>query len=130
MTDQQNPGSEPVGSVAEEAAKLFAALSDVARDKGAGFGGAASAAASGVSGAFHDVNEHLASGEDCKYCPLCQVIRLVRDTDPEVKAHLAIAANSLVQAAAGLLSTKVPTDQKDPGVEKIDVDGDDGDWEG
>lgn len=124
---------EPVGSVGEEAAKLFAALADVARDKGAGLGDAAGSAASGLSGALHDVGEHIATGgEDCKYCPVCQVIHLVRTTDPAVKAHLAVAASSLVQAAAGLLATQVPSDKPAEGVEKIDLTDDEGDedWEG
>lgn len=141
MTDEQEtppdeptprPGQDPVGSVAEEAAKLFAAFADVARDRGAGFGDAAAAAASGLSGALNDVSEHVARGEDCRYCPVCQVIRLVRDTDPEVKNHLATAASSLVQAAAGLLATHVPQ-QQDPrasGVEKIDLEADDEGWDG
>lgn len=130
MTDQS--GTEGVGSVAEEAAKLFAAFADVAKDKGAGFGDAAASAAAGLSGALHDVGEHVGTGgEDCKYCPVCQVIGIVRNTSPEVKAHLAIAASSLVQAAAGLLATQVPSDStKDPGVEKIDLSEDEEGWEG
>lgn len=133
MTDQSDPGrsQEPVGSVSEEAAKLFAALADVAKDKGAGFGDAAATAASGVSGALHDVGEHVATGgEDCKYCPVCQLISLVRSTNPEVKGHLAVAASSLVQAAAGLLATQVPPEKPADGVEKIDLTEGDEDWEG
>lgn len=119
---------EPVGSVGEEAAKLFAALSGWAKDQGTDYAGTAAGAASAVSDALHDVNEHIATGgADCRYCPLCQVISLVRTTSPEVKAHLAIAASSLMQAAAGVLATQVPADGKSAPVEKIDLD--EGAWD-
>ena len=33
--------------------------------------------------AVHDVNEHIATGsEDCRYCPVCQVIHVVRADQP------------------------------------------------
>ena len=79
-----------------------------------------------------DVNEHIATGgEDCRYCPVCQVISAVRGTSPEVRQHLAAAASSLMQAAAGLLATPVPDRAArvgDGSVEKIDLDDDD-EWE-
>lgn len=119
-------GPESVGSVGEEAAKLFAALSDVARQRGGDLGGAAASTAQHVSEAVKDAEAHLGHGEDCRYCPLCQAIRLVRETSPEVKAHLAVAASSLMQAAAGLLATNVPDQGSRSGpVERIDLDGDD-----
>jgi hypothetical protein len=118
---------EPVGSVGEEAAKLFAALSTWARDQGVEHVGTAAGAASAMSDAMHSINEHIATGsEDCRYCPVCQAIHLVRTTSPEVKAHLAVAASSLMHAAAGVLATQVPADKKGP-VEKIDLD--DSDWD-
>ncbi len=122
------PNGEPIGNVGEEAAKLFAALSGWAKDQGTDYAGTAAGAASAVSDAFHNVNEHIATdGQDCKYCPLCQVISAVRSTSPEVKAHLAIAASSLMHAAAGVLATQVPTDSKTSPVEKIDLDA--GAWD-
>ena len=117
-------GEDEVGSVAEEAAKLFSALQDWAQDSGAAQAGAAASAASGVAAGLRDVNEHIATGgEDCRYCPVCRGIELVRQTSPEVKAHLAVAASSLLQAAAGLLETQVPPSSPRGGdVEKIDLD--------
>jgi hypothetical protein len=113
---------EPVGSVGEEAAKLLHALQDWAKDGGAD-------AAAGATSAWEQVNAHLATGsDDCRYCPVCQVISAVRQTSPEVRAHLAHAAASLAQAAAGLLATNVPDPSSHPreskadGVEKIDLD--------
>ena len=118
---------EPIGSVGEEAAKLFAALSGWARDQGVDYAGSAAGAAAAMSETAHAINEHIATGsEDCRYCPVCQVIHAVRTTSPEVKAHLAVAASSLMHAAAGVLATQVPHDKRSP-VEKIDLD--DSDWD-
>ena len=117
---------EPIGSVGEEAAKLFAALSGWARDQGTDYAGSAAGAAAAMSESMNAVNEHIATGSaECRYCPVCQVIHAVRTTSPEVKAHLAVAASSLMHAAAGVLATHVPQD-KATGVEKIDLD--DTDW--
>jgi hypothetical protein len=125
------PSGEPIGSVGEEAAKLFTALSGWARDQGADYAGSAAGAAAAMSETMQSINDHIATGsEDCRYCPVCQVIHAVRSTSPEVKAHLAVAASSLMHAAAGVLATHVPPDKASP-VEKIDLeDGpDDGEWD-
>lgn len=116
--------SHDVGSVAEEAAKLFEALQDWAKDGGAGASAAAGAMVSNLGERLHGVNEHLATGgADCTYCPVCQVIAKVRSTSPEVRAHLSVAASSLLQAAAGLLATQVPDRSPDPArVQRIDLD--------
>ena len=113
---------QPVGSVGEEAAKLFGALSDWARDQGGEYAGSATGAAGAFANAVKDVKDHVATGsDDCRYCPVCQVIHVVRQTNPEVRTHLAVAASSLMQAAAGVLATHVPDRQSAP-VEKIDLD--------
>jgi hypothetical protein len=121
----QGPHGEPIGSVGEEAAKLFTALSGWAKDQGSQGADSATGAAFAFGDMLKDVNEHIATGgADCKYCPLCQVISAVRSTSPEVKAHLAVAASSLMHAAAGVLATQVPTDGKTSPVEKINLDED------
>jgi hypothetical protein len=101
---------EEVGSVADEAAKLFGALSDWARD----------------------TNEHIATGaEECTYCPICRTVHVVRMASPEVRTHLAMAAANLMQAAAGILAAASSDDSRagaarGEGVEHIDLD--EGDW--
>ena len=125
MSDEHGRERDPVGSVAEEAAKLLGALQGWA-------GESAGETASGAAGLLHDLNEHIATGgAECRYCPLCQVISAVRETSPEVKTHLATAATSLLQAATGVLQARAArepgTSRKDP-VEKIDLD-DDTEWE-
>ncbi|TDW75745.1 hypothetical protein [Kribbella pratensis] len=81
---------EPVGSVAEEAAKLFAVLQDAA----------------GAHPVEEDKHEHKL-GPDCVWCPVCQLIHRVRNTSPETIEQLSSAAahvlgslRSLLEAAA------------------------------
>lgn len=141
------PGpDDDLGSVAEEALKLFGALTDLARshDLGASAasaaGHAASAAANSAAGAaraagdaahhagerVRHIDEHIATGApECTYCPVCRGIDFVRETSPEVRAHLASAAASLMQAAAGLLASAAVDPQasdRSEKVERIDLD--------
>ena len=117
---------EPVGSVAEEAARLLGALQGWARENGPE---SASAGAAGVASLVHNVNEHIATGgQDCAYCPVCQAISFVRQTSPEVKQHLSTAASSLLQALSTAFAT--PPGPERPGrsgggpFEKIRLDDD------
>ena len=129
-------GTPGVGSVGEEAAKLFGALQDWARSatgppaagsgspSGAGLGAGPGA---GWGAAFRHVDEHLATGDgSCTLCPVCQVITRLRGTSPEVRMHLAVAARALLEAAAGLLETRVPPEARSGGVQRIDLDDEEG----
>jgi len=122
---------EPVGSVASEAAKLFEALQDWAKESGTEYADATASAASGAASTLRHLDEHLATGSpECTYCPLCRVISAVRDTSPEVRHHLRTAATTLLEAGAGLLATTVPRPEPAPRespVEKIDLS--DEEWE-
>ena len=123
---------EQIGSVADEAAKLFGALSDWARDHGPDLGHGLSGLASQAAASAQEVNEHIATGaEECTYCPICRTMHVVRLASPEVRTHLAMAAANLMQAAAGILAAASTHDQgaggaRRDGVEHIDLDG--GDW--
>ncbi len=113
---------EGAGSLADEAARLLAALQGLARDQATG----ASAAAGGAAGLWEGLNEHLAAGEDCRYCPLCQLIRLVRQTSPEVRQHLSAAVGSFAAAVASALATRPPGQEPSGSpVQKIDLDDED-----
>jgi hypothetical protein len=110
-----------VGGVGEEAAKLFGVLADWARDHGPS-----------LAGFPENLDEHLATGApECTYCPICRTVHVLREAGPEVRQHLAIAAASLMQAAAGVLNAASADPQhgagKPEGVQKIDLD-DEGDW--
>jgi hypothetical protein len=118
-----------VGSVGDEAAKLLGAISDWAKDQGTDYAGSASGAAGTFAAAVQDISEHIATGsEDCRYCPVCQVIHVVRQTSPEVRGNLALAASSLMNAAAGMLATNTGQHEKPSTVEKIDLDAG-ADWD-
>jgi len=117
-------GGPDVGSVGEEAAKLLGALSDWARDHGSEAGQGLGGLASQAAASLQDMNDHLATGSaECTYCPVCRTVHAVRQTSPEVRAHLAQAASSLMHAAAGFLATMPQPDSgRAPGVERIDLD--------
>ncbi|WP_432892192.1 hypothetical protein ACQPYH_16330 [Kribbella sp. CA-245084] len=96
---------DPVGSVAEEAAKLFAVLQHAATDAPPQREPAADAADEAPPA---DAVEHEHKlGPDCMWCPVCQLIHRVRNTSPETIEQLSTAAahvlgslRSLLEAAA------------------------------
>jgi hypothetical protein len=115
------PRGEQVGSVGEEAAKLLGALQDWAKDSGsAQLGGIAE----GLGAQVSDLGAHVGHGEDCRWCPVCQAIRVFRETSPEVKQHLATAAGSLAQAVSAYLSTSAPDAGRSAAPQHIDLDDD------
>src|SRR5215208_1283283 len=96
----QTDKPDPVGSVAEEAAKLLGAVSGWAREHGDGVAGLADAMADG----FH---EHPAAGSrQCAWCPVCRTVAAIRQTSPEVRAHLASAASSVMLAVSAMMATR------------------------
>jgi hypothetical protein len=119
----QTDGREQVGSVAEEAAKLLGALSGWAREHGEGVSSTAGSMAGSVVDELH---EHLATGSpECAWCPVCRTVAAVRQTSPEVRAHLAEAASSFMLAFSGMVVTTAPSREGD--VERIDLD-DEAEW--
>jgi Family of unknown function (DUF5304) len=73
--------NERLGSVAEEASRLFEAVQDWARRAGV------------------DGRTQIATGApECRLCPLCQALGLLRDARPEVVEHLVTAVGSLAAA--------------------------------
>lgn len=121
-----------VGSVGEEAAKLLGALAGWAREQApegedhpdhpetrqtpdpegaptedlrTSLGGLAAH----LSRTWRDIDQHVATGApECLYCPLCRTVHVVRSTSPEVRAHLATAAGSLLEAGLAVLGS-LPT---------------------
>ena len=123
---------EPIGSVAEEAAKLFAVLQDAA----------------GAHPVEEDKHEHKL-GPDCAWCPVCQLIHRVRNTSPETIEQLSSAAahvlgslRSLLEAAADAArqaredaasrpktSAQPEEEPAPPKVDRIDVSEDPEPWD-
>jgi hypothetical protein len=120
----QADGQEPVGSVAEEAAKLFGALSGWARERG---DGASTMAGSMAGSVTHELHEHLSTASpECAWCPVCRTVAAIREMSPEVRAHLASAASSFMLGVSGMMATHTPA--RDSTVERIGLDDDTDDW--
>ncbi|SED34588.1 hypothetical protein SAMN04489844_4224 [Nocardioides exalbidus] len=122
--DARDPGPDPeVGSLGEEAARLFGVLSGWARDQAGEAGDGLSGFAAHAGAAVRDLDEHLATGSaECTVCPVCRTVHAVRQLSPEVKAHLTSAVTSLAQAVAALMATPDPRGDRTSDVEHIDLD--------
>jgi hypothetical protein len=105
-------GREPVGTLAEEAAKLLAAVHVWAGDSAADDDG-------GEGGDTEPAHDH--SPTECQWCPLCRLARLAKGTSPEVRTHLSQAAVSLALAVKGLLDDPVTAPRTETPLEKIDL---------
>ncbi len=95
---------EAVGSVAEEAAKLFAAAQRWGQQE-------------------HGRDEAAA----CRYCPICTVVGFLRSTSPEVMEHLESAGLSLLaalRAASEQRATQAPRRRSAGTVDTIDLSED------
>ena len=94
---------QPVGSAAEEAARLFAAAEEWIRTR---------------TGAHLD---GLATGApECTVCPVCQAVGAVRQVRPETVEHLLDAAASFVAALRTTVSGHVNPDGP-PSARRVDV---------
>lgn len=109
---------EPVGSLAEEAAKLLAAVHGWVDDP------TATAPPAPADGDDHKgLHEHSSAGAaaECRWCPLCQLMRMARATSPDVRAHLTQAAVSMALAVQGLLDDSSNAAGGATPLEKIDL---------
>jgi bacterioferritin-associated ferredoxin len=122
---------DDVGSVAEEAAKLLAALQGWAREAGGSRAAQGEAAASAMADRLKEVNDHLGHGPDCRYCPICQTISFFRETSPEAREKITTAAisamTSMAEALAALFPPPEPGTDGTSGVERIDLTDDEWD---
>jgi hypothetical protein len=116
--------SEPVGSLAEEAARLIAAVQAWTQDprprQTEHDAGGAQAAEDGLDEAL-DGDGHDPMSIECRYCPLCALARMAKATTPEVRDHLSSAALSLALALKGFLDNNGSVPEEGIPVEKIDL---------
>ena len=99
-------GRPPVGSAAEEAARLFAAAEEWVRTRSGGH------------------LDGLATGApECTVCPVCQAVTALRQVRPETVEHLIDAAASFVAALRTTVSGHVPPSPgaRPPDVQHIDI---------
>ncbi len=82
--------SEPVGSVSEEAFKLFRALSSTGTTDGA---------------EAETSKPHVCTAT---WCPVCQVVGLVRD-NPDAVAQVSSAAAAFAKSLRDLVDSAVPS---------------------
>ena len=103
---------EPVGSVAEEAAKLFAVLQQAARQQDPPENShqhdahQESLVDEEPAHAVPDEHEHgtaRSGGPECQWCPVCQLIAKVRTTSPETIEQLSTAAAGVLGSVRSLL---------------------------
>ncbi len=122
---------DPVGTATEEAARLFVALLERAREHAAG-------AASAVDDDDPDSRSSTGHPVECRWCPLCQAMAFVRDTNPELRQQVVAAAAALAVAVRDLAETaaRPPSRPREGasgrshGVEPIDLDDSDSDIDG
>jgi len=93
------------GPLADEAARLVEAIGEWARGAAAG------------------VSMPTAGGSaECQVCPFCQLLSLVRRTQPETFGHLADASASMVAALRTVVERHDHGSTHKSGVERIDLD--------
>jgi hypothetical protein len=96
--------SQP-GPLAEEAARLVEALGEWTRK------------------AVGDVSMPAGGdGPECQICPFCQLLAMVRRTQPETFGHLADASASMVAALRTIVERHDHPSARKAGVERIDLD--------
>jgi adenine-specific DNA glycosylase len=102
--------TEETGPIADEAARLAAALEAWLRQAAGGLGAAVA-------------DQVAVDSPECRLCPVCQALRLVRSTRPEAFEHLLGAGAALAAAVRAAVSDseRAWMASRRPPVEKIDV---------
>jgi hypothetical protein len=95
----------PTGPLAEEAARLVEALAEWTRD--------------------HVGPQVVATGSaECALCPFCQLIGVLRHTQPETFGHLVDASTSLTLALHSVIDGYGRRASGPTGIQRIDLDED------
>lgn len=100
-----------VGSLGEEAIKLFGVVEEWLRAAASGSSSpteSSSAEAGGATGgspfdAFSEQVGERHAGPECLICPICQLLALVRSSRPEAFEHVVDAVGSLMLALRSVI---------------------------
>ncbi|MGI8435149.1 MAG: hypothetical protein ACR2LE_10520 [Nocardioidaceae bacterium] len=117
---------DPVGTLAEEAAKLIAVVQSWGQSaSGMGNESHGGPADEGEPAdddrAAAEPSEHAHSTSECRFCPLCSTVRLARAATPDVRAHVGNAVLSLSMAVSELLDNVRNDESGRPSVEDVDL---------
>ena len=111
MTSASHSSSgTPPGPLADEAARLVEALSDWARGH--------------VGEMPSTLGQHVGGSAECRLCPFCQALALLRQAKPETFAHLLEASAAFTAALRSVVETHAASAGGPGGVEHIDLDDD------
>lgn len=105
-----------MSELAEELADLMGALRDAAAEH------------TEVTDTLRRIADQPGHAAECRACPVCQGLALLRQTRPEAFEHLAVAVDALALAARALRSPRAATDRTTPAdpqappVERIDIE--------
>jgi hypothetical protein len=100
------PHAHEFGSVGDEAARLLDAVQEWARHA---FGEGASARMS-------------TGAPECEWCPLCQLVAVLRGDRPETTEKIVAAGTAVMTALRSLLDQAPAPDDARPRVQHIDLD--------
>jgi hypothetical protein len=105
MTSAHDHRADDLGDIGDEAAKLLATVQEWARRT---FG--------------EGENAHLATGGPaCEWCPLCQLVSVLRGARPEATEKIVAAGSAVLTALRAVLDHPAPTAQPQPRVQRIDL---------
>lgn len=93
--------TEAVGTLADEAAKLFSAAESWWKEH--------------APAAPHE------AAAECRYCPFCQALSVVRGAQPELVEQVTEAATSLFAALKGAVESQPQRHRDEVPVERIDI---------
>jgi hypothetical protein len=112
------------GPLAEEAARLVEAIGDWARGAVSDFTAGAPTGADTTAATSTTAGGSASSrSPECQVCPVCQLLALVRRTQPDTFAHLADASASMLAALRTIVERHDHAGPQKSGVERIDLDG-------
>jgi hypothetical protein len=106
--------------IVEEAGRLLGALEDWVRS-----GGLSQNWGDHVAGGLHEgmswLGGNVGGAQECRVCPLCQLLAVVRTGQPELWQHLSAALGNLADALKSAVDGMGARDEARSTVQRIDI---------